>query len=169
MKPVQSRPALGILPAGGALVNSLFEQPGVDELLARIELLRPDLRPQWGKMNAAQMLAHNSLIFESVRFDSYPKMNPLMRWIVNRMIRGTVLGDRPYRHNSRTAPGWDVSDPHDFEKEKGRIVENLRAVHALGAAHFEGKRNPTFGVLTAAEWNRVFVKHLDYHLGQFGV
>jgi hypothetical protein len=150
-------------------MKSIFDPAAVDEFVARIETLRSETPPRWGRMNAAQMLAHNSVIFESVRSGSYPKMNPLARWIVNRMIRGMVLGDRPYRRNSRTAPGWAVSDPRDLAVEKARFVENMRAVHALGRSHFEGKSNPTFGVLTADEWNRVFCKHLDYHLEQFGV
>ena len=150
-------------------MHSIFDPAGVEVFAARIESLRPESSPLWGKMNAAQMLAHNSLIFEGARFDTYPTVNPVMRFLVGKMLRGYVIGDRPYRRNTRTVPVWVVSDPRDLEKERTRILENLRAVHDLGASHFEGKRNPTFGVLTAAEWSRLFCKHLDHHLLQFGV
>lgn len=150
-------------------MQSIFDPAGVDAFVARIESLSPDSRPQWGRMNAAQMLAHNSVIFESVRTGDYPQMNPVARWIVARLIRGMVIGDRPYRRNSRTAPDWVVSDPRDLAAEKARIIENLRAVHALGRSHFEGKSNPTFGTLSADQWSTLFLKHLDYHLGQFRV
>jgi SRSO17 transposase len=39
----------------------------------------------------------------------------------------------------------------------------------LGATHFEGKESHSFGTLTSTEWNNMFYKHLDHHLGQFGV
>ena len=150
-------------------IHNIFDPTERDALLTRIDALRADTQPQWGKMNAAQMLAHNSLVFEGALNDSYPTMNPVMRWIVSKMIRGMVIGDRPYRKNSRTVPAWVVADERDFEKEKVRIIGNIQRVHDLGTSHFEGKHNPTFGALSAHEWNRVFVKHLDYHLGQFGV
>jgi len=149
-------------------IPNIFQQDGVDELSRRIDALEPETRPQWGQMNAAQMLAHNSLIFEGVRNEDYPKMNPIMRWVVSRMIRGMVIGEKPYRKNSRTAPGWAVSDQRDLENEKARILENIQAIHQLGASKFEGKKNPTFGTLSAQEWNCLFCKHLDYHLEQFG-
>ncbi len=149
-------------------MHSIFDQKAVDDFVARIETLKPDTRAKWGKMDAAQMLAHNSLIFESARNDTYPTMNPILRWIVSRMIRSMVIGDKPYMKKARTAPAWAVSDPKDLEKEKTRMRENLQAVHDLGAGHFEGKSNPTFGTLTSAEWSRLFLKHLDYHLEQFG-
>ncbi len=147
---------------------SIFDPAGVDRFVARVESLRPDSAPRWGRMNAAQMLAHNSLIFESVRTGNYPRMNPVMRWIVARLIRGVVIGNRPYPRNSRTAPDWVVSDRRDLVAEQARIVENLQAVHALGRRHFEGKANPTFGVLSAEEWSTLLLKHLNHHLQQFG-
>lgn len=149
-------------------MQSIFDPTTVESFVGRIQSLRPDTAPVWGRMNAAQMLAHNSAIFESVRTGNYPKMNPIMRWLVAGMIRPMVIGDRPYRRSSQTAPAWVISDPRDLAKEQARIIENLRAVHALGRDHFEGKPNPTFGVLTSEQWSRLFLKHLDYHLGQFG-
>jgi len=150
-------------------MNDLFDTQQRDAVLARIEALGPESQPQWGTMNAAQMLAHNSLVFEGALDDTYPTMNPLMRWVVNKMIRGMVVGDRPYKKNMRTVPDWVVSEARDLGKEKARITRNINRVHELGRPHFEGKPNPTFGTLTANEWNRVFVKHLDHHLRQFAV
>lgn len=150
-------------------IHNIYDAGERDALLARVGALTAETRPLWGKMNAAQMLAHNSLIFEGALNDTYPTMNPVLRFLVAGMIRRMVVGDKPYKKNLRTIPVWVVADPRDFEKEKARITQNIERVHELGASHFEGKRNPTFGPLTAAEWNRVFVKHLDHHLGQFGV
>jgi len=39
----------------------------------------------------------------------------------------------------------------------------------LGEAHFDKKESHSFGVLTKGEWDTMFYKHLDHHLGQFGV
>ena len=43
---------------------SIFEPQTLTDLLARIEKLTPDTQPKWGKMNVAQMLAHNSVGFD---------------------------------------------------------------------------------------------------------
>lgn len=41
-------------------MNSIFEQCHTNEMIARIQRLRPDSQPRWGNMNVAQMLAHCS-------------------------------------------------------------------------------------------------------------
>ena len=39
----------------------------------------------------------------------------------------------------------------------------------LDSNYFNNKENHSFGRLTKEEWNRMFYKHLDHHLKQFGV
>ena len=41
-------------------MKSLWHQTSRDELTSRLEKLSPDSKPQWGKMNAPQMVAHLS-------------------------------------------------------------------------------------------------------------
>ena len=92
-----------------------------------------------------------------------------MRLILKWMVKPTVVGETPYRHNSRTAPQFLVSSEKDFEREKVRLIDYIRKTQSLGAAHFEGKESNSFGPLSSLEWNNMFYKHLDHHLRQFAV
>jgi hypothetical protein len=41
-------------------MKNLFQREAVDEVIARIDVLKPATLRQWGKMDVAQMLAHCS-------------------------------------------------------------------------------------------------------------
>ena len=45
-------------------MKNLFEHETVDEVIARIDKLQPGSPRQWGKMDAAQMMAHCSITME---------------------------------------------------------------------------------------------------------
>ena len=62
-----------------------------------------------------------------------------------------------------------ITDERDFEKEKALFIENVKKTQELGASHFEGKKSPSFGKLTSAEWSNQFYKHMDHHFRQFGI
>ena len=80
-----------------------------------------------------------------------------------------VVGEKPYKKNSRTAPEFLIIDDKDFDKEKNRLINYLSKTQELGEVHFNNKEYRSFGPLTVIEWNNMFYKHLDHHLKQFGV
>ena len=41
-------------------MKDIFNQMDVGEILNRIDQLSPNSKPQWGKMDVAQMLSHGS-------------------------------------------------------------------------------------------------------------
>ena len=148
---------------------SVFESAVVDALTDRIGHLTADTRPQWGVMNATQMLAHCAVPYEMVFEKKHARPNALMRFVLKLAVKQTVVGDAPYKRNTRTAPAFIIRGERDFETEKQRLVVYLRRVQLLGETQFEGKESLSFGPLTAHEWNVLFYKHLDHHLTQFGV
>lgn len=150
-----------------ALPN-VFEPNTTDTILARISTLNPQSQPQWGKMNVAQMLAHCNVTYELALENKHPEPNAFMRFILKNLVKKTVTNEVPYKKNSGTAPVFKVAAEQDFEKEKLRLADYIKKVQELGSAHFEGKKSHSFGILTAQEWNNMFYKHLDHHLGQFG-
>ena len=91
------------------------------------------------------------------------------RWLLRTFLKNIVTGDKPYSKNSRTAPEFIIVGQKDFEQEKARLIGFITKTQQLGADHFEGKENFSFGPMTAQEWNGLFYKHLDHHLMQFGV
>ena len=148
---------------------NIFTKQVAEEVVKRIEKLKPASQPLWGKMNAAQMFAHCCVAYEMVYTDKHPKPNFFMGFILKNFIKKAVVSDKPYSKNSKTAPAFLISDEKDFEAEKQRLVGYIRETQVLGAYIFDGKMSHSFGPLSDNEWNNMFYKHLDHHLKQFGV
>lgn len=151
-----------------ALPN-VFSKEVSDSLIVRINQLKPESKPLWGKMSVDKMLAHTCVTYEYVYENKYPKPNVLLRFILKTFLKNTVTGETPYKQNSGTGPDFIIKDSKNFDAEKSRLIGYIERTQALGAQHFEGKESHSFGVLTANEWNNMFYKHLDHHLKQFGV
>jgi len=150
-------------------MESIFNQADVIRLTERIDKLTPSTQPLWGKMSVGQMLAHCNVSYEMVYTDKHPKPNAFMKFILKLLVKDTVVSEKPYKHNTRTAPAFLMTDEKDFEAEKTRLIDHLNKTLQLGESHFDGKESHSFGKLSATEWNNMFWKHLDHHLSQFGV
>jgi hypothetical protein len=68
-------------------MKHLYEAAVVDEVRERIGRMRPDSQPLWGRMNAAQALAHLALAMESALGDT-----KLPRHLLGHRERGRLLG-----------------------------------------------------------------------------
>ena len=151
-------------------MKNLFDSTDVQITTKRINQLSNNSTPNWGKMNVAQMLAHVNVAYEMAHEDIHPKANFFMRFMLKTFVKPIVCGSKPYPKNTRTAPQFVMTGKtKDFEAEKKRLLGYLQKTYKLGKTHFEGKASPSFGALTANEWNVLFAKHLDHHLTQFGV
>jgi hypothetical protein len=147
----------------------VFETEIAEQIIKRIEKLTPETKPHWGKMDAAQMLAHCNVTYELAYENIHPKPNSLMRWMLKTLVKKSVVNEKPYPHNSKTAPVFIIKSTKDFEKEKERLIGYIRKTSELGASYFEQRESVSFGALSATEWNNMFYKHLNHHLTQFGV
>lgn len=150
-------------------MKNLFTPDTSAELTQRINALRPETKQLWGKMNAAQMMAHCNVIYEMAYEDKHPKPNTFKRFVLRLLLKNTVVNETPYKKGSPTAPQLKIADEKEFETEKERLLAYIRKTEGLGAAHFEGLDSHSFGPLSSQEWNNMFYKHLDHHLRQFGV
>ena len=151
-----------------ALPN-IYNAQTTDTTLKRLSNLTPQSQPQWGKMNAAQMLAHLNVSYDL----AYEKINSPVSFFTKLMmklfIKNIIVSEKAYPKNSRTAPVLIITDEREFEKEKALYIENIKETEKKGAHYFEGKENPSMGKLTAIEWNNMFYKHTDHHFKQFGL
>ena len=121
-------------------------------------------------MNVGQMLAHLNVTYEMIYEENkHPKSKGIKAWMLKKIIKPFVVGEKAYKPNSRTAPQFIKEDTHDFEQEKTRLINYLKKTQALGADYFNEKESNSFGKLTIQEWNNMFYKHLDHHLNQFDV
>ena len=149
--------------------KNLFDAKESQETIDRINKLSHETPNQWGAMNVAQMLAHCNVAYELVYTDKYPKPKGFRKFMIKLFAKNVVVGPKPYKKNSRTAPMFIISDKREFDTEKQRLIDHLQKTQQLGEAHFNGKESHAFGALTSKEWNTLFSKHLDHHLRQFGV
>lgn len=149
-------------------MNSLFHPADCEALRRRFADLQPDGPRLWGKMDAAQMVAHCAKGLEAAMTD-----RPVKRAVLGRLVapflRPLILGSRPFRRNVPTDPSFRVSDPRDFETELRRLAHLLDRFVQRGPEQAARVPHVFFGRLRGDQWGRLLFKHLDHHLRQFGV
>ena len=149
-------------------MKNLFDPAALDEIKLRVTRLRPDAAGQWGRMNAAQALAHCAAGFELATGERRPPRHLIGR-LIGRIIKPLALGnDAPMRRNSPTIPGMIVGDDRDFAAEQRKLLAAIDRFAAGGRAACTTHPHSFFGRLTPDEWAVLMYKHLDHHLRQFG-
>jgi hypothetical protein len=146
---------------------NIFDTQKLNSLLARIDKLKPDTQRQWGKMNAAQMLAHCNATLAAPAGEEIGKqmfLGKLLGWLA----KPTMMGEKPIKPGVPTAKNFIFTNEQNFEYEKKRLEELLNKVH--GREDQVHKAVHTFlGKLTAEEWGKSIYHHTDHHLKQFGL
>src|SRR5258708_5837479 len=150
-------------------MKSLFEAARVEEVKERIARLRPDSQRQWGKMNAAQAVAHCSAGLELAVGDrSSPRV--LLGRILWRVVKAVGLwNEAPLPRKSPTVKDLVVQDERDLGTERERLCGLIDRFAAAGPKGCTTHPHSFFGRLTPEEWATLMYKHLDHHLRQFGV
>jgi len=151
-----------------AMADSLFDPAGLAAMLARLERLRPDAARQWGKMTAAQMLAHCQQPLR-VALGELPLKRMLIGILFGRLAKKKLLAPAPWKQGMPTAPEFKVMDNRDFAKEKVALQTLVQRFGKGGPAALTKLPHPFFGPLTTEEWQALQWRHLDHHLRQFGV
>ncbi|MBX2845381.1 MAG: DinB family protein [Saprospiraceae bacterium] len=151
-------------------MKSLFNPDTFDHILHRVNQITPELKPQWGRMSAAQMLSHCAIVNETYTGDTeLPKPNFIQKLFAP-MIKKLVYGPKPYPHNTRTHPLFLQTLTKDFDTEKARL---LKVMDKLRDPAMQDKivntHHVMFGTLKREELGWGLYKHLDHHLSQFGV
>jgi hypothetical protein len=148
-------------------MKNLFQQEAVDEVLSRLDRLRPASPRQWGKMDAGQMMAHCSAALDMAS----GRLNP-PRIFIGRLIgpflKPIYTNDKPFSKNNPTDKKLVVSDQRDFLHEQEQLKQKIRQFHEVGEAQCTRHPHPFFGALSPQDWSRGMYKHLDHHLRQFG-
>jgi len=149
-------------------MKDLFERETVAESISRIDALQPASPRQWGKMDAAQMMAHCSITLDIAS----GRLN-LPRVFIGRLIapffKSIYTNEKPFSKNGPTGKELVVADKRDFAHEREQLKVKLRQFHEGGEAGCTRHPHPFFGSLTPEAWSRGMYKHLDHHLRQFGV
>src|SRR5690606_18669199 len=102
---------------GCVQMKNIFNQLHSEEILNRIDKLSPNSKPQWGKMDVAQMLAHCSSFQDIAMGHSFPARGWLGILIGN-FVKPIFYNDKPLAQNMSTIPTILIVDEKEFETEK---------------------------------------------------
>jgi hypothetical protein len=150
-------------------MRNLFEATAGAEMKARIAQIRPGSERLWGKMNAAQAIAHCAGGLRLALGDiTAPRM--FLGRIIGPIVKVMVFrDDEPLRRNSPTVEGLVVLDDRNLATERDRLYALIDRFMASGPDGCTHHPHSFFGRLTPQEWAMLMYKHLDHHLRQFGV
>ena len=150
-------------------MKHLFDADTVSEVKARIARLAPTSLRQWGRMSAAQAVAHCALGIEVAMGDQRPP-RVLVGRLFGPIVKRLALKDyAPMRRNSPTVPGMLVTEERELDAERRRLLQLVERFAAAGPAGCTTHPHSFFGRLTPEEWAVLQYKHLDHHLRQFAV
>ncbi|WP_394186243.1 DUF1569 domain-containing protein [Metabacillus halosaccharovorans] len=149
-------------------MKNIFIQLNSEEMLNRIDKLSPNSKPQWGKMDVAQMLAHCSAFQDIAMGYSFPARGWLGILIGN-FVKPILYNDKPLAKNMSTIPTILIEDAKEFETENERLKQKIITFQNNGPEKCTTHPHPFFGKLTSEQWGKGIYKHLDHHLKQFGV
>jgi hypothetical protein len=149
-------------------MKNLFDDAVAAEVRTRVARLTPSSARQWGRMTAAQAMAHCASGVEIALGDERPPRVLIGRLLGPVIKRLALRDDAPMRRNSPTVPGMVVADERELDVERRRLLAAIDRFVTAGRAGCTTHPHSFFGRLTPDEWGALMYKHLDHHLRQFG-
>ncbi|BDC48075.1 hypothetical protein F183_A03910 [Bryobacterales bacterium F-183] len=146
----------------------IWEPGRAESILQRLESLRADTKPQWGKFTSDAMLFHCTAGIRMAlgELEVLPKISLLAAWPVKKL----VIYVMPFPKNAPTAPELLPVSPVEFGKAKREFLETMDRLRAAGQdPEFRWAPHAAFGRLTPDDWGTLMHKHIDYHWKQFGL
>jgi hypothetical protein len=149
-------------------MKSLFDKTYNQEIIDRIDLLSPDSKSIWGKMDVCKMLLHAQRPL-MVAFGEMKLKRSIIGILFGRLAKRKLLNPEPFEKNLPTSPQFIVKENPEFEFERQNLRFLVKRFADLGPSSLKNEIHPFFGKLTVQEWDTLQLKHLDHHLRQFGV
>jgi len=146
-------------------MKNLFDDSSRQEIINRINILTPESKPLWGKMDVAQMLAHNLVGLELALQIKKPARAFIGR-IIGGMVKKSLLSPEPFKKNGYTPKEFKIVSVMDFNEQKKKILD---IINKFQKGAIKDLVHPFFGEMNEEEWGWLQYKHLDHHLQQFGV
>ena len=146
---------------------NLFEPAATQEILTRMHEVKATTPPNWGKMNAAQMMAHCQAPFKAY-FGEIKTRRGLMGILFGKMAKKKLFSDKPWPKGLPTDKKFIVKDEREFATEKEKLVGYINHFTKEGYT-LTTFVHPFFGKMSSQEWAVLVYRHLDHHLRQFGV
>jgi hypothetical protein len=134
-------------------------------LCERLTALPPDAKGRWGRMTAAEMVAH---LVEATRM-ALGDLPCVGRRLPVRYppLKQLIIYWLPFPKGVPTAPELLGRAPLSWQADVGELVALLERL-GREPADRALPEHPSFGRLTRRAWGVLVYRHTDHHLRQFG-
>ena len=68
-------------------MKNIFDSKETNTVIERLNTLKPETKPLWGKMSADQMLAHCNVTYEMAFENSHPKPNGFTKMMLKLFVK----------------------------------------------------------------------------------
>jgi len=151
-------------------MKTLAEPKDREEILRRLQSVRPESVRKWGRMSPHQMICHLADSFRGVMgerpLSEAPSRVPrkLLRWIA-------LDVPVPWPKGIQTRPEIDQelggTPPGEFAADMGEL-QSLFERFVRSPRDFSWQGHPMLGPMSERDWMRWGYVHMDHHLRQFG-
>ena len=149
-------------------MQTFFQPEHERAMLDRLDRLTPDARAQFGKFTPHRMVCH--LIDASLIGLGEKKVAPGTGPMSFKPVRWLIIFVLPWpKGKVETHPAFLETQPAEFEADRARLRALLQRIAEKGRVGGRFEAHPAFGNLSTGEWGGLVLRHLDHHLGQFGV
>ena len=133
----------------------------------RVEALKADTKPQWGKFSASAMLAHlnDSYRMATGELKVKPRRGPLKYTPIKQLIIYVL----PFPKGAPTAPELLArGDRAQLDDERRAFVRMFDQLAQLKPGDVL-QPHPAFGSLSYDQYGALMAKHTQHHFRQFGI
>lgn len=149
-------------------MNNLYNAIDNAHLITRLNRLTATTSPFWGKMSAAQMMAHCQVPLQ-IGFGEIIINRGLIGYLFGGIAKKQLMSPKPFARNLPTFKEAKITYQPDFDTEKHKLTAYISRLAIGGPEGITKLTHPIFGKLTTTEWNALQYKHLDHHFQQFGL
>lgn len=152
-------------------MKSLSDAACRQDLITRIQQLRPETPRLWGKMTAPQMICHlNDAFLGIIGEKAVSGPGGFSIWPVLKYV--ALYSPMKWPHGVPTMPevdqlGGGGTPPVEFESDLRALLGTMDRF-TRRPRDFEFRPHPLFKVMSEGQWMRWGYLHVDHHLRQFG-
>lgn len=140
------------------------------ELILRINQLQPESLRKWGNMSIEEMLVHCAAGIQMglgelpAKVRVSPLRGAIARLLYIELLPFPKLAAAPAELNINKK----LKTRLDFDSGKQQLIQLVKKMETTPDSH-KFPVHPIFHKLSRRQWSKLFYKHLDHHLKQFGV
>ncbi len=150
-----------------SMMKSVLNEEIRTGVIKRINLLREDSKPKWGKMNVDQMVRH-CILWNELSLGRVPSKQTLLGILFGKLaLRKLLKDEKPVPQNMPTLPVLIIKDrTGNLELSKQKWIEQI---NEFAQTDDYTIIHPFFGKMDKDQIGKLAYKHTDHHLRQFNV